>query len=68
MENETVINIYPRLLTIEQSAKYLGIGKTYAYANLRQHVRAIQIGKKILIPKEELDGLVERAKRTGKLF
>jgi excisionase family DNA binding protein len=56
-----------RLLTINEACNYLGIGSTEAYAQLRSHVRTIKHGKKILIPKEELDALIERAKRTGTL-
>ena len=57
-----------RLLSVSEAAEYLGIGKTEAYAHLRKYVRAINHGKKILIPKEELDSLIERTKRTGNLF
>ena len=58
----------PRLLTIKEACQYLGIGSTEAYAKIRQNVRCIKHGRKILVPKEELDHLVEKAKRTGKLF
>jgi excisionase family DNA binding protein len=57
-----------RLLTVEEACHYLGVGRTEGYAQLRRHVRFIKHGRKILIPREELDHLVERAKRTGVLF
>jgi hypothetical protein len=31
-------------------------------------VRTIKFGRRILVPVEELDSLIERAKRTGSLF
>lgn len=68
VESTSEEKVVPRLLTVQEAAKYLGIGKTEAYARLRQHVRCIKHGKKILVPKEELDHLIEKAKRTGKLF
>lgn len=57
-----------RLFSINEASEYLGIGKTETYAHLRRHVRTINHGKKILIPKEELDSLIEKAKRKGELF
>jgi excisionase family DNA binding protein len=57
-----------RLLTVDEACAYLGIGKTEGYAQLRRHVKFIKHGRKILIPREELDHLIERAKRTGVLF
>ncbi len=57
-----------RLLSIEEACLYLGIGTTEGYARLRSHVRTVKFGRRILIPKEELDSLVEKAKRTGRLF
>lgn len=53
---------------LELACRYLGIGNTEGYARLRAHVRTIKFGRRILVPVEELDSLIERAKRTGSLF
>ena len=55
-----------RLLSIEEACNYLGIGTTEGYARLRRYVRIVQHGRRILIPKEELDILIDRAKATGR--
>ena len=57
-----------RLLSMEEACGYLGIGTTEGYAKIRAHVRTIKHGRRILVPREELDNLIERAKRTGTLF
>ena len=57
-----------RLLTVDEACAYLSIGKTFGYTKLQFHVRTIRHGKKILFPREELDALIERGKRTGELF
>lgn len=60
--------VEPRLLSVKDTAKYLGIGTKEVYSHLRSHVLSINHGKKILFPIEELDHLIERAKRSGELF
>ncbi len=57
-----------RMLSMEEACAYLGIGTTEGYARMRAHVRTIKHGRRILVPKEELDSLIEKAKRTGRLF
>ncbi len=57
-----------RLLSIEEACEYLGIGTTEGYARLRRHARTVKHGRRILIPREELESLIDRAKVTGRLF
>lgn len=57
-----------RMLSMDKACGYLGIGRTKGYANIRSHVLTVKHGRRILVPKEELDKLIEKAKRTGVLF
>lgn len=57
-----------RMLSVEEACAYLGIGTSEGYARLRSNVRTVRHGRRILVPREELDALIERAKRRGQLF
>lgn len=59
-----------RAFTIKEAARYLGIGKNTAYERLpyANGVKPIRQGRKILITKEDLDRLIDRAKKTGRYF
>lgn len=58
----------PDILTIEQVAKALGIGKKAAYALVRNHeLGCVHIGKTIRIPKFSLEDFVRSARNHVKL-
>ena len=47
-----MLNNYPDVMTVEQLAEVLGIGKNSAYALIKSHeVGSRRIGRKIIIPK-----------------
>jgi excisionase family DNA binding protein len=52
-----------KLLTIEEICAELGIGKTTAY-KLIKNIKHVKIGRKILVPENELEAYVE--KKMGK--
>ena len=48
-----------KLLTIEEICVELGIGKTTAY-KLVKNMKYVKIGRKILVPENELEAYVEK--------
>ena len=54
-----------KLLTIEEICAELGIGKTTAY-KLVKNMKHVKIGRKILVPENELEAYVEKEMGRGK--
>ena len=53
--------VRPLLVSVEEAAGLLGIGRTTLYELIRRgDVRPIRIGRCVRIPRRELEGLVER--------
>ena len=50
--NNRKLENYPDVLSVHEFAKYLGIGKNTAYAEVKNGtIKTFKLGKKILIPK-----------------
>ena len=50
----------PELLSIEEAARHLGIGRTAAYGLLsRGELRSIKLGRRRLIPADSLSGITD---------
>ena len=53
--------VRPLLVSVEQAAGLLGIGRTTLYELIRRgEVRPIRIGRSVRIPRRELEAFVER--------
>ena len=53
--------VRPLLVSVEQAAGLLGIGRTTLYELIRRgEVRPIRIGRSVRIPRPELEAFVER--------
>ena len=51
-----VVETEPALLSVEQSARYLGVGRTQVFVLLREgRLRSVKVGRRRLIPRSELD-------------
>lgn len=51
----------PLLLSVRDAARELGIGRDSAYGLVREgRLRSISVGRRILIPRAELERFVER--------
>lgn len=49
------------LVSVRDAARELGIGRDSAYALVREgRLRSISVGRRILIPRTELEAFVER--------
>ncbi len=53
-----------RLLSVEGSAKYLGVRKStiYSWAALRK-IPSVKIGRRLLFDRKDLDDIIEERKR-----
>ena len=55
-----------KTLTVEEAAKWLGLGRTSAFEAVhRGDIPHIRIGKRILIPVAALERMMEGARTTG---
>jgi excisionase family DNA binding protein len=51
----------PLLLSVREAARALGIGRDTAYELVKEgRLRAVRIGRRLLVPQAELSGFVER--------
>lgn len=59
---------FPDILTVDQVAKALGIGKKAAYALVNDHIiGSIRIGRTIKVPKFSLEEFIRTARNNVKL-
>ena len=50
---------YPDIVSVEQTARMLGIGKSSAYALLQNNqIRHVKVGRKYIIPKQAVIAFV----------
>jgi excisionase family DNA binding protein len=57
----SLLVVRPLLVSVEQAAGLLGIGRTTLYELIRRgDVRPIRIGRCVRIPRRELEAFVER--------
>ena len=62
---ETRSSSLPDVLTVEQAARYLGIGRNSAYEAARNGaIPAVRIGRRLLVPKHALE---QRLASSGQL-
>ena len=53
-----------RLLSVEVSAKYLGVQKSTIYSwAARKKIPSVKIGRRLLFDRKDLDDLIENGKR-----
>ena len=58
-----MFNQYPDVLTVEQLAEALGIGKNKAYELVKQRViGSVRVGRRILVPKKCLIDYLDAAR------
>jgi excisionase family DNA binding protein len=56
----------PLLVTVREAAALLGLGRDRAYELVRSgRIRCIQVGRKRLVPRSELEAFVERETRPS---
>ena len=56
-----VAEVEPVLLSVEEAARCLGVGRTQVFVLLRQGaLKSVRIGRRRLIPRSELDAYVQR--------
>lgn len=52
-------------LTVEETAKLLGIGRQLAYERIKTgEIPSIRLGKRVLVPRRALEKLLEQANLT----
>jgi excisionase family DNA binding protein len=55
----TVVPLEPALLSVQQAAKYLSVGRTELFKMLKEgRIRSIRRGRRRLVPKAELDRFI----------
>lgn len=60
------IDDLPFVLTVEQTAEFLGIGRGLAFKSVREgSIPSLRIGRRILVPREALRTLLEKAGTGG---
>ena len=48
-------------LTVEETAKYLGIGRSLCYRMVREgNIPSVKLANRILVPKVKLDGMLSK--------
>ena len=53
-----------RLLSVEGSARYLGVRKSTIYSwAARKKIPSVKIGRRLLFDRQDLDDIIERSKR-----
>ena len=53
-----------RLLSVEETAKYLGVQKSTIYSwAWRRKIPSVKIGRRLLFDQEDLDRMIEAGKR-----
>jgi len=54
----------PLLLSVREAARLLGLGRDSTYQLIREgRLRAVRIGRRLLIPRTELEDFVQREAR-----
>jgi len=63
----TTLDIAPALLTVEQAARYLALGRSKTYALVANGtLPAVKLGRSVRVPRGRLDAwLEEQAQRAG---
>ena len=58
------MNMENRLLSVEGSARYLGVRKSTIYSWAARHkIPSVKIGRRLLFDRKDLDDIIERSKR-----
>ena len=58
------MNMENRLLSVEGSARYLGVRKSTIYSWAARHkIPSVKIGRRLLFDRKDLDDLIEKGKR-----
>jgi excisionase family DNA binding protein len=61
MNNETSLDALPDILTVDETARFLRIGRSSVYEALRlKIIPSVRIGRRILIPKKALRQVIEQ--------
>ena len=56
----------PLLIAVRDAARALGIGRDAAYALIRQgRLRSVSVGRRVLVPRAELEAFVAREASNG---
>ncbi len=54
-----------RLISVEETAKYLGVQKSTIYAwAWRRKIPSVKMGRRLLFDREDLDRMIEAGKRA----
>ena len=54
----------PRLISVEEAAKYLGVQKSTIYSwAWRRKIPSVKMGRRLLFDREDLDRMIEAGKR-----
>jgi excisionase family DNA binding protein len=62
----TVVEVQPALLSVEEAARYLSIGRSEIFKMLREgRIRSIKRGRRRLVPKSELDKFIREEVAKG---
>lgn len=60
------MNDEPLLLPVREAARRLGLGRDATYAAIRERrLRAIRVGRRLLVPTGELQAFIERELTRG---
>lgn len=60
LEFNTMKNLDKAVFTVDETAKFLGIGRAGAYQAVAQGtIPSVRIGRRILVPKQALERLLE---------
>ena len=54
----------PMVFSVEQAATRLGISRAFAYQLVRGELRALRLGRRIVIPRFAIDELLARASNS----
>lgn len=58
----TALADLPEVLTVDQVAQYLGVGRNTAYAAVgRGEIRSVKVGRRVLVPRSAIKDLLEGA-------
>lgn len=71
IDNSLSLDNYPDMMTIDEAAKYLRIGKTQMYGLLQNNIiNGVKLGNKWIIPKEAFikyrESIINKSNKRGK--